>query len=326
MRWVLEVRPTLPRDLWREIRTLSFAFKTWQLGLFSAGPEGGLLDFEGELDRLRQMPLPVFVAEAARAFTPKESGWSFTAAEVQGDPAAQAVLLAEAGRRGAAYVQPARQLIAEPGALRERILSMLRGFWDACFAAEWQQLAPALAEDVAVKREWLREGDVYRFFRRILPNARVNRAERSILFRHHHEATVDLDQHPALLLLPSCFTWGRSRVECDPPWTPQLKFPAGNREALLNHLPSQLLSQVLLALGHQTRLQILRLCTEAPRSTQELARLLQMTEGGVSRHLGQLHAAGLVQPHRHSYYVLYRSVPSRIRAISPALLKYAGFR
>jgi DNA-binding transcriptional ArsR family regulator len=89
-------------------------------------------------------------------------------------------------------------------------------------------------------------------------------------------------------------------------------------------LPSADLVDVLRALGNDTRLRALRLIAERPRSTQELARLVGISEAGLSKHLRQLSAAGLVTTRREGYYVLYAVVRERIGPLSDVLLGFLG--
>jgi DNA-binding transcriptional ArsR family regulator len=69
--------------------------------------------------------------------------------------------------------------------------------------------------------------------------------------------------------------------------------------------PSPQLVRGLRALSDDTRLRALRLIAQAPRSTQELASLIIISEAGLSKHLRILSDAGLVRTTREGYYVLY---------------------
>ena len=89
-------------------------------------------------------------------------------------------------------------------------------------------------------------------------------------------------------------------------------------------LPSADLVEVLRALGNDTRLRALRLIAERPRSTQELARLIGIGEAGLSKHLRQLSAAGLVTTRREGYYVLYAVSRERILPLSESVLEFLG--
>ncbi|GAB6933307.1 ArsR/SmtB family transcription factor [Calditerricola satsumensis] len=319
LRWILAQKAALPRDLWREIRVLSFAYKTWQLGLFSPTPEDDLLTFEDELTRVATLPLPRFVEEVGRAFTPMEAERDFTAEEILGDPMAQQTLLKEARRLSPLYEEPAQQLLADPEALRARFLRLLARFWEESFAAEWERLEPLFLADIAEKGERLRQIGLYAFFRETFPDCVVHKHENMLRFRKRYEAVVDLDQHDHLLLVPSWFTWSFSRVECDPPWTPAIIYPVVRHDLALR-APLHRWERVYAALAHEVRLRILHLCWQAPRSTQELARLLHLTEGAISRHVHQLLDAGLLVGKRQSYYVMYRTAGERLRAVAHALL------
>ena len=61
---------------------------------------------------------------------------------------------------------------------------------------------------------------------------------------------------------------------------------------------------------------------DRPRSTRELAQLLELSEAAVSKHLHRLADAQLVRGERQGYYVLYRLIPERAVAASEALLAF----
>jgi DNA-binding transcriptional ArsR family regulator len=76
------------------------------------------------------------------------------------------------------------------------------------------------------------------------------------------------------------------------------------------------------ALADDTRLQALRLIAERPRSTQELAPLLGLSEAALSKHLRLLADAGILQTQRTGYYVLYRLMPEHVTAILDSVQAY----
>ena len=80
--------------------------------------------------------------------------------------------------------------------------------------------------------------------------------------------------------------------------------------------------QELDAIADPTRLTLLRLVAARPRSTRELAQLLELSEAAVSKHLRRLADAQLVRGERQGYYVLYSLVPERAVAASEALLAF----
>ena len=122
------------------------------------------------------------------------------------------------------------------------------------------------------------------------------------------------------MLVPSVYVWPHVWLNCDPPWPLGVVYPAPFIAADARpRIPSQELVGVLRAVGDATRLRALKLIAERPRSTQELAPLVGISEAGLSKHLRVLANAGLVTTRREGYYVLYSLVPDQISALSPAL-------
>jgi DNA-binding transcriptional ArsR family regulator len=60
------------------------------------------------------------------------------------------------------------------------------------------------------------------------------------------------------------------------------------------------------------------LSLDAPRTTGDVARRLEISPGGVSQHLSALRAAGLVSSNRHGRSVLYARSPLADELVSRA--------
>ena len=86
--------------------------------------------------------------------------------------------------------------------------------------------------------------------------------------------------------------------------------------------PHQPLLRVLRAVADDTRLRILRLVAERPRTTQELGPLVGLSRAGLSKSLLRLAEAGLVVPRREGYYVVYSLAPERLDALADALRRF----
>lgn len=109
-------------------------------------------------------------------------------------------------------------------------------------------------------------------------------------------------------------------MNCDAPWPPGIVYPAPFLVAEAHSkLPSEDVVHVLRALADDTRLRALKLIADRPRSTQELAPLVGISEAGLSKHLRLLARAGLLRSRRDGYHVLYSLEPERITPLSDAL-------
>jgi DNA-binding transcriptional ArsR family regulator len=177
-----------------------------------------------------------------------------------------------------------------------------------------------VADAVSAAGRQLAEHGLYSFLLGLAPQLRVEPAaeEFGLDVPHHHRVDVHADR--TLVLVPSVYVWPHVRVNCDDPWPLTLVYPApAVAGAARAELPPAELLRVLRALAEPTRLRVLRLIGERPRSTQELAPLIGISEAGLSKHLRLLAEAGLLETRREGYYVLYRLVPDRVRAAGDAL-------
>jgi DNA-binding transcriptional ArsR family regulator len=212
------------------------------------------------------------------------------------------------------------QLLDDPGALLQRFLTLLEGYWEEAFAREWERIEPDLAASVTEAGRQIASDGLYGLLQGLWPEVRCDAEREQFWLERDHDHEVQIGPDDRLLLAPSTYVWPHVRVNCDAPWPLGLIFPASSivREARPRIPPAQLVS-VLRALADDTRLRALRLIAERPRSTQELAPLVGMTEAGLSKQLRVLAEAGLLERRREGYYVLYRLVPEQIAAVAPSL-------
>ena len=204
-------------------------------------------------------------------------------------------------------------------------LAFLRRYWEAAFEREWDRTEPVLAGAVADAGRRLARGGIFDVLSLLWPAVRVDRQEGCFSLDRSHEHDVDVTSHRRLTLSPSAFVWPHVRVNCDDPWPLAVVIPALQLlDDVSPRIPPQELLEVLRALAHDVRLSVLRLVMERPRSTQELAGLVGMSEAALNRHLRHLAAVGLVRSERDGYYVLYSARADRLTAVGPALARFLG--
>jgi DNA-binding transcriptional ArsR family regulator len=110
-----------------------------------------------------------------------------------------------------------------------------------------------------------------------------------------------------LTFVPSVFLWPSIAVHHDKPWPKAILYPARGVAALLDpavERPPAALADLLGA----SRARLLQALAE-PASTTHLARVLNLSVGGVNDHLAVLAAAGLLDRARSGRSVLYRRTP-----------------
>ena len=219
--------------------------------------------------------------------------------------------------------QLAELVFDDPATLRERFLVLLADYWDEAFDAEWADVEPRLSAAVDEARADVASGHIYSLLETLRPRLRVDAAGREFGIDIPHNHHVEPTEANPLMLIPSVFVWPGLQVNCDSPFPLSLVYPAPSvARTARPQAPDAELLALLRALGDDTRLRAVRLIAQAPRSTQELAALVGISEAGLSKHLRILAEAGVVETRRDGYYVLYSLSGRRLRAVSKLLADF----
>lgn len=320
-RWVRRAAK-LPAGLRREIEALGFVFRSYFPEFVFPGADGGFAAFETELQRLSSLPGELVALEFSR---PLRGG---TAAR---DPAAlgRPEVKQEITRAAAELPRPQQQLalllLDDPARLLSKFQHLLHGYWEHAFRAEWSRVEDSLADAVsAAGRDIAARGvrpALAGVSAELAATAAGGGVTLSLARSHGHEVRLEPGQH--LVLVPSIYVWPHVRANCDPPWPLGLVYPAPvvREEGRVGIPPGELL-RVLRALADDTRLRLLKVIAQRPRSTQELAPLLHISEATCSKHLRLLAEAGILQPKRDGYYVLYSLDHARLSSLLPSVSEF----
>jgi DNA-binding transcriptional ArsR family regulator len=318
--WVRAMRK-LPAGLRREIADLSFLYRWTLPNVVLPAATTPYEDFDAELARLRRLSADIAAVELLRTLV--DHGGT-ARPRILADAEVQAAGLKRAGAQGRGAQRAARLLFEDPPAFVERFAALLEAYWAAAFAAEWARLEPRLAESVTAAGRQIAGEGLYAFLLGLAPQLRVDPAGGTFGLDVPHDHRVPLDAGQPLLLVPSFFVWPHVRVNCDPPWPLALVYRAPHlTEGMRAPTPPELV-RGLRALGDPTRLRMLQQIARRPRSTQELARLVGLSEAGTSKQLRALAAAGILETRREGYYVVYSLVGEAVEALADDLRRLAG--
>jgi DNA-binding transcriptional ArsR family regulator len=310
---------SLPPALKRSIAAFSFAYRRHTPDLFAPSPEAEFPSFAEELTAFSALDDETIALEFSRPLWDhggRRDARHLKRAEVRTQIQRSAEAMGADPRLAALVYE-------DPHELAERFAEFIRSYWEHAFAEEWERLEPLLAQTVAETGQRIASEGLYDLVRSLSLRLRVDpeREEFGVDLPHDHRVEVTADR--PLVLVPSVYVWPHVQVNCDEPWPLSIVYPAPFLARSAHPpLPSGDLVQLLRALGEQTRLRALKLIAERPRSTQELAPLVGISEAGLSKHLRQLADAGLVEARREGYYVLYSLVPERIEPLSDALRRF----
>ncbi|MFD8784162.1 winged helix-turn-helix domain-containing protein [Kitasatospora sp. NPDC059599] len=248
-------------------------------------------------------PRPDFAAEVARlAATPAEV--------VRSD-----VLEAYRGGGKPSPLPPVlAALIDHPEALAARAAQALDAYWTHCLAPAWWPRARSVLEaDIAYRGRMLSERGAEGLFAdldaRLTWHAGVLRLVDPNPAVKAVGTTVDVAGR-GLVLIPTLFGLG-AQTDVTQAGPPLVCYPARGRATMAEGLGTQQPTRADAALQGLIGAPRARLLTmlATPASTTELAQRLGVTPGAVSRHLGALAAAGLLERNRHGRRVLYGRSP-----------------
>jgi DNA-binding transcriptional ArsR family regulator len=314
--WVRRLR-TLDPALRKELETLGFVYRHQIPEFLLPRADGAPESFEQEVAQLRALAPELLLATLGRPLH-DHGGAGATAFDESG---VREAMLDRAGSARSA----AEQLVDRPAEFADRLAAALERYWQEAFATDWARLEPLLAGSIVEAGRLLAADGIWPVLGRLPAHCRIDFERRQLSIDLPHEHTVTVSAENPLVLCPSVFVWPHLRVNCDPPWPLGVVYaaPALAREAEPRIPPAELL-RILRALGDDTRLRVLQLVAERPRTTQELAPLVGLSNAGLSKSLQRLAEAGLVVPRREGYYVVYSLAPDRLGALSAALGRFLG--
>jgi DNA-binding transcriptional ArsR family regulator len=306
----------LPASLRRRIADLRFVYRHTMPDFVSPSADEDYGSFEDELARMLRLDDRTLALELLRPLY-----------DHAGDR--EPALLEDDEVRASVRASPAPPLAElifdDPRELTRMLAELLADYWETAFAEEWATLEPRLASAVTDAGRTIADGGLYSLLRGLSPRLRIDPGREEFGLDLPHEHRVEITEFKRLVLVPSAFVWPHVRVNCDDPWPLSVIYPASFVAADARpRIPSADLVRLLRALGDDTRLRALRLIAERPRSTQELAPLVGISEAGLSKHLRQLAQVGVVTSRREGYYVLYSVVPERLEPLSETLLSFLG--
>jgi DNA-binding transcriptional ArsR family regulator len=192
-------------------------------------------------------------------------------------------------------------LLEHPRRAIRELADLMRVYWELSLAEHWPRIRSLLEHDILYRARQITDGGTERLFGDLDPG--VNWADGVISMEcGDDDTTLHLDER-GLLLLPSAFVWPKVTFVTAPPWQPTLIYPARG-VGMLWEPERPATPDALARLIGYNRAAILT-ALDRPRSTTELARVLELSGGGVSQHLTVLRDAGLVSGRRLQRAVLY---------------------
>jgi DNA-binding transcriptional ArsR family regulator len=193
-----------------------------------------------------------------------------------------------------------RPFLEHPRAAMNRLAKSLGAYWEVAIEPVWPRVHALLRADINYRAGRLTDGGPAALFADLHPTVQWDGSE--LLIRQKWEGRYELGGR-SLLLVPSAFGWAFPATMTDEPWQPTLFYPARGVATLWEPGAAQAPEALGTVIGRGRAAVLAAL--DAPASTTELARRLEVTPGAVSQHVGALRAAGLVASERDGRTVLH---------------------
>ena len=312
--WIRRMR-NLPLALRRELAACSFAFGSAPPSLGTALPDplasipaGPCESFEDGMAAIRGLPADTVAAGFADA-------------------------LAIGDRTRTPQTESALMMAHDdPAAFLERLCLLLEEYWATGFEQEWERLEPHLAGSVTDAGRLMLAGGLAAFVDTLGPRVRA-RGDRSGFDLEvscapqwgsaQDAPDVDVMVTETFTFVPTVFSWPHIWYAVDRAWPLGMTYHVPPiADAARPRVPPADLVGILRACGDDVRLRAMRWIAERPRSTQELAPLVGITEPALSKHLRQLADAGVLEPRRDGRYVLYHLRRDRLEQLTAGLLAF----
>lgn len=182
----------------------------------------------------------------------------------------------------------------------KRFLSFLKQFYIEVYMKEEKYIEPVIIRTLKKKADYTRENGIYKLVDSI--HERINVDGEKVTFLKYKEITYAWEEIKFIYISVSTFI------------SPHLLLGTGkdyiNLTVLLelqsyeNEAPEDLV-RMLSSLGDSTRLRILKEISYKGRSTQELSKILSMSEAAVSKALKLLFESKIVSKQRNGNYIIY---------------------
>ncbi|MFZ5817677.1 MAG: DUF5937 family protein [Bacillota bacterium] len=307
--WVVRIRAAISPALKAEAEAFRFLFRKALPIFWEVWSSPDIRSFAEELADFRRRPLGPYIEGVASI------AGDLDLCPDLSDPGGQQLVLEAAAAASPGSTPVLYELFADPERSRSRFADLLEAYWEQALAAEWPRLQELFLVDIEQRAGRLLRGGVMSALTDLSPYARLDHAAQTCILSSGRKVEAVLTEEDRLYLMPSYFAWPQLMIKSSPPYLITYPVFEHQREGRAPVPPEQLL-KMLRAAGDMTRMQILQLIAQQPRSTTELAGLLSLSDAAVNKHLKQLQDAGLVVAERRSYYVFYHLARRALRQMA----------
>jgi DNA-binding transcriptional ArsR family regulator len=290
LNWYREIRERLDEELYEEIMYFGSNYYEWLPAMDFKNVLRSVNDFDvvGSLDLIAEMDNVDFIHTVLRGDLNKEEiAVYIKKASYKGDP------------NKISEVQA--RTFSNPEGFKRRFIACLKKYYYLYFERELRFIEPLLVRKLKKEAAACEDIGIKDYAPKI--HSRIEVTHKAFLFHKYTLFTVPFASIKKIIIRISSFIDPHMLIDVDEEQSIELTIRV-NLEKTAEEVPFDLF-MTMKALGDETRLKILRAIYKKINSTQALAKELNMTEAGVSKHLKLMYEAGILRKKRDGNYINY---------------------
>lgn len=193
------------------------------------------------------------------------------------------------------------RVFINPEGFKRRFIACLKKYYYLYFERELRFIEPLLIRKLKKEAAICEEAGIREYAPKI--HNRIEANDKAFLLHKYTLFTVPYASIKRIYITISSFIDPHMLIDIEEEESLQLTIRV-NLEKTAEEVPADLFI-TMKALGDETRLKILRCIYKKINSTQAIAKELNLTEAGVSKHLKLLHQSGIVRKKRDGNYINY---------------------
>lgn len=298
--WVIKTRKKITSTLKQEIEAFSLFYKRPIVTFWALQGNSAFQSFEDDLNELSSSSTDYFCHTIVQTLLNRKEKLT----DIIHNQQLQQEFIEFAYKRYPESTEVILTLLKNPELIRQRFINMLEDFWKACVKDDWNMIEDLFLKDIAFRGKKLMKEGPLQLLASLSQEIDIYQKEKKAVIRRISKEDIYFDKDNELHLTPTYFAWPHLFINLHNHVGINYSIME-NRQEAAKPMPPEDLLKFFSSLGDLSRLQIVKYLAQKPRSTRELAGLMGMTEGAISKHIKLLKDAGLVDSKRDSYYVFY---------------------
>lgn len=213
-------------------------------------------------------------------------------------------------------------LIDHAGEMRQRLIGLLRDYWDQAFEEEWKGISDYVREIIVHEELSLGHSNLRDYLRSFHSQLKIQ--DGLLVFELSPRISIELKRIESLTFTPTIF--GDTHLHGGIYGTRvNIGLNLNYRAIHISKTIPENYFQLLRAISDETRFKILKVLWQGEATTKEISEILRLSPSTISLHLKVLKDADLVSSNKVKKFVYYYIKKSRLETLQENTIKYLKY-